>query len=119
MIRCTLPLLLLAACAAPPRGSVALHRTAMDPNHSGRAAAPRMLAAVPPPYPETALRARRQGEVWVEIEVAEDGRVRNARFRKASGFADLDEAALLAARAFRYPPGRAWTDVIRVTFTIE
>lgn len=114
-----IPLLLLAACAAAPRGSVTLHRTVMDPGHTGRVAAPRMLAAVPPPYPETALRDRRQGDALVEIEVAEDGRVRDARFRKATGYADLDEAALLAARSFRYPPGRDWTDVIRFVFRLE
>jgi protein TonB len=51
-----------------------------------------------PPYPPAAIRSGAQGKLALQVLVATDGRVRDARVLETSGFATLDQAALEEAR---------------------
>jgi protein TonB len=57
-----------------------------------------------PAYPRRALRRGWQGTVWLLLEVDADGRPTTVTLDRTSGHADLDEAALAAARAWRLTP---------------
>jgi protein TonB len=63
---------------------------------------PRRLTAVPPVYPELALKARLQGTVIIEATVNERGRVVNATLLQ--GLPMLTEAALEAVKKWTYTP---------------
>lgn len=62
-----------------------------------------------PDYPKRARMRRQQGVVLVLFEVADDGSCSACRISKSSGYRDLDEAALAAAREWRFTggPGKA------------
>jgi protein TonB len=55
-------------------------------------------------YPAAARRAHREGVVIVRAEVLETGNVGGAEVRESSGCADLDEAALKAAKEWTFEP---------------
>jgi periplasmic protein TonB len=63
---------------------------------------PRRLTAVPPVYPELALKARLQGTVIIEATVNERGRVVDATLLQ--GLPMLTEAALEAVKKWTYTP---------------
>lgn len=64
-------------------------------------------AACPAPeYPRRALRRGWEGTVWLLLEVGADGRPTAVTLEQSSGHADLDAAALEAARAWRLLPAR-------------
>jgi protein TonB len=59
-----------------------------------------------PPYPPAAIRSGAQGKLALQVLVATDGRVRDARVLESSGFATLDQAAVEEARRhWRLRPG--------------
>jgi periplasmic protein TonB len=58
----------------------------------------------PPPYPESARRKRQEGVVFLFMEVTSEGRVSSVKIHKSSGYPVLDEAALSAARRYRFKP---------------
>ena len=80
--------------------------------------APVVLERVEPDYPESARRARLQGIVILEATITTSGEVRQVRVLKSVNPL-LDEAALLAVRAWRYRPatlnGRAVSVYLTVT----
>jgi protein TonB len=61
---------------------------------------PRLLSGEQPRYTEQARRARVEGEVIVRIEVAADGRVREAKILR--GLALLDQEVLRKVRGWRF-----------------
>jgi len=107
-------LLLVAACSAPPKGpQVLMTRTLIDVSHCGATYGSRVREGCAPVYPVSLA----QGAVLVEINVGKDGVPVDVKVRKSSGHADLDEAAVTAARTFRYE--RAMQDVIQFHFRNE
>lgn len=72
----------------------------------------------PPAYPSTSYRLGEQGLVVVRVLIGVDGAAQDAKVQASSGYPRLDEAALKAARGWRYVPGRRggvpeamWVDV--------
>jgi protein TonB len=59
-----------------------------------------------PSYPTIARRNGWAGTVILEIEVAADGAATAVHVKRSSGYPVLDEAALAAARAWRFQPAR-------------
>ncbi|MCZ6814647.1 MAG: TonB family protein [Alphaproteobacteria bacterium] len=57
-----------------------------------------------PRYPWISRRRGEQGRVVLEVAVAADGRAKEVRVKRSSGFARLDRAALAAVRAWRFSP---------------
>ena len=85
------------------------------PAPSPQATAPSLLEKLDPIYPEAARQAGIGGVVGLELTVGADGAVGQARVVRPAGFG-LDEAALAAARRFRFRPatqgGRAIASVV-------
>ena len=82
------------------------YRKAEDIISAARAAAPtlRVVSAPSPRYPPEALRAGTSGEVLVEITVAPDGSVTNARVVRATPPRVFDREALNAVRRWKFEP---------------
>ncbi len=53
-------------------------------------------------YPSEARAARHEGKVWVNVEVLENGAVGRVEVRTTSGYAELDQAALTAAKDWKF-----------------
>lgn len=60
----------------------------------------------PPAYPDDALRRRLQGQTMLRIVVASDGIVGRVTVERSSGHPSLDDAAVRAAREWRFSPAR-------------
>ena len=79
-----------------------------------------------PPYPSAAIRFGEEGNLEIEVLVARNGRVADARIARSSGYPRLDQAALEEARrGWRLKPGTVdgepiemWHRV-RVTFRLD
>ena len=59
-----------------------------------------------PPYPALSKRLGEQGKVVVRTLIGTDGRAQEVQLQQSSGFERLDQAALTAARQWRYVPGK-------------
>lgn len=59
-----------------------------------------------PPYPTLSKRMGEQGKVVVRALIGTDGRAQDTQLVHSSGFERLDQAALKAAREWRYVPGK-------------
>jgi TonB family protein len=99
---------LLVACSALGASYVA-----WAGNTPAAEAKPRYLTRVvaadsmpPPKYPAQALANRITGNVMLEITVAPDGSVSDARVVHATPAGVFDEAAIAAARAWKFQPAR-------------
>lgn len=66
---------------------------------------PTVVRVVEPVYPRSARRAGHEGSVTVETAVLPDGRVGAVRVVESSGFEELDESAVTAAKRSRFAPG--------------
>ncbi|WP_255470101.1 TonB family protein [Pseudoxanthomonas sp. z9] len=86
-------------------GSGSISRTNRSVDHSTLA---------PPRYPAS----RHEGTVVMKLVIGTDGRVRQVGLERSSGFDDLDQAAMAAARGWRFEPaieaGRAVVSMVRV-----
>ena len=65
---------------------------------------PKLREYTPPTYPEKFLLSQENAEVVLSLRVDEAGNVRGVTILKSSGQADLDSAALIAAKKWRYHP---------------
>lgn len=65
--------------------------------------APRFKEQVKPAYPASARAAKEAGVVFVKVLIGSDGKAKSFSL-KSSGFRDLDEAVLAAAKASSYAP---------------
>jgi protein TonB len=59
-----------------------------------------------PPYPLLSKRMGEQGRVVVRTLIGTDGHAQDVQLHQSSGFDRLDQAALNAARQWRYVPGK-------------
>lgn len=59
-----------------------------------------------PLYPESAKRNCEQGTVALDLSIGADGRVIDASVATSSGYPSLDDAALRAARGWRFTPAQ-------------
>ena len=59
-----------------------------------------------PPYPALSKRMGEQGKVLVRALIGTDGQAQDVQLAQSSGFERLDQAALKAARQWRYVPGK-------------
>jgi len=81
---------------------------------------PQLIREVKPQYTSDAMRAKIQGTVWVECVVRPDGTVGDAHvIRSLDSTFGLDEAALTAARQWRFRPGTRMGEPVPVLITIE
>jgi len=81
---------------------------------------PQLVREVKPQYTSDAMRAKIQGTVLVECVVRQDGSVGDAHvIRSLDSTFGLDEAALAAARQWRFRPGTRMGEPVPVLVTIE
>ncbi len=90
----------VAALAAAPHAFA--HEEDEKPPAAGLTA-PVLIDREEPVYPEAARQAGIGGVVGLELTIGPDGRVTDAKVLRAAGFG-FDEAALAAARKFRFRP---------------
>lgn len=77
-----------------------------DPLSSGGAAEPPVPTLKPQPnYPSSLLRKNIGGKVIVSVTVDADGSVSSASIKTSSGHQELDDAAIHAARKWKFKPG--------------
>lgn len=64
----------------------------------------KMIAGGPPRYPMESRRKKEQGTVLLRLLIDTDGRVAQVSIAQSSGFDRLDQAALQAAKSWRWQP---------------
>ena len=64
----------------------------------------RMIEGKPPRYPVESRRKHEEGTVLLRLLIGPDGRVAQVSIAQSSGFDRLDQAALQAARGWRWQP---------------
>jgi periplasmic protein TonB len=74
-------------------------------NASFTSAAPDYLHNPTPEYPEEARRDRQQGVVTLLVDVSPEGNVLKVSLQRSSGYRRLDEAALRAAKDWKFKAG--------------
>lgn len=79
---------------------------------------PRPIYQQKPRYPDLARRAGIEGQAVVKALVDIDGSVMDAQILKSSGNQMLDEAALAAARQWRFSPAKQRDKFVRVYVSI-
>ena len=101
---------------SPPAAAVAPKQAKID-------APPKPNKAIKPDYPKGARQRGEQGDVVLEIRVNAAGIVDRVDVVSPSGFSELDEAAVRAARAARFTPaksgGSAVASTARLTLTFK
>lgn len=65
---------------------------------------PKIREYTPPVFPEKILLSGQQEEVMLLLRIDEEGNVQRARIVNSSGESDLDSAALVAAKSWKYYP---------------
>ena len=78
-------------------------------------APPKPKRNIKPDYPKGARQRGEQGDVVLEIRVNAEGTVDGVKVAVSSGFAELDEAAIKAAKAARFSPARSGHDAVAST----
>jgi len=79
---------------------------------------PQPLYSPKPEYPERARVAEMEGQAIVEALVDIDGKVIDVRLVKKSGFTELDQAAMNAARCWTFSPAEQRGKPVRVWVNI-
>lgn len=101
---------------SPPAPAVAPKQAKID-------APPKPHKAIKPDYPKGARQRGEQGDVVLEIRVNAAGIVDRVDVVSPSGFPELDEAAVRAARAARFTPAKSGGSVVastaRLTLTFK
>lgn len=97
--------------------------TASAPSQARVDAPPRPRRTIRPQYPKGARLRGEQGNVGLEILVNAEGTVDEVKVVTSSGFAELDEAAVKAAKAAKFRPaesgGRMVASTARLTLTFR
>ncbi len=78
-------------------------------------APPAPRRAIRPKYPEEARRRREQGDVTVELAVDARGKVTDVKVVASCGFADLERAAVAAARSATFRPAKRGRTAVPAT----
>lgn len=92
---------------------------AVAPRQARIEAPPRAKRNIRPEYPKGARQRGEQGEVVVEIRVNERGGVDDVKVAVTSGFAELDEAAVRAAKAAKFSPARSGREAVASTARLK
>ena len=82
-------------------------------------APPRPKRSIRPNYPKGARQRGEQGDVVLEIRVNAGGAVDDVKVAVSSGFAELDEAAVKAARAAKFTPARSGHEPVASTARLK
>ena len=82
-------------------------------------APPRPRRNIRPEYPKGARQRGEQGDVTLEIRVDAGGEVEEAKVVVSSGFAELDAAAVKAAKAARFTPAKSGRDAVASTARLK
>lgn len=59
----------------------------------------------PPKYPPQAVREHHTGKVILKVLIATDGSPKEVTVEKSSGYRELDQAAIAAAKTWMFNPG--------------
>ena len=89
------------------------------PRHARLDAPPKPKRNIRPDYPKGARQRGEQGDVILEINVNAEGTVDDVKVATSSGFAELDEAAVKAARAAKFSPARSGHDPVASTARLK
>lgn len=82
-------------------------------------APPQPKRNIRPDYPKGARQRGEQGDVVVEIRINAKGTVDDVVVAVSSGFPELDEAAVKAARAAKFSPARSGRDAVASTARLK
>ena len=82
-------------------------------------APPQPKRNIRPDYPKGARQRGEQGDVVVEIRINAKGTVDDVAVAVSSGFPELDEAAVKAARAAKFSPARSGHDAVASTARLK
>ena len=82
-------------------------------------APPKPKRNIRPDYPKGARQRGEQGDVVLEIRVNAEGTVDDVKVATSSGFAELDEAAIRAAKAAKFSPARSGHDPVASTARLK
>ena len=82
-------------------------------------APPRPKRNIRPDYPKGARQRGEQGDVILEIRVTAEGTVDAVKIATSSGFAELDEAAVRAAKAAKFSPARSGREPVASTARLK
>ena len=92
---------------------------AVAPRQARLDAPPRPKRNIRPDYPKGARQRGEQGDVVLEIRVTAEGTVDDVKVATSSGFAELDEAAVKAARSAKFSPARSGHDPVASTARLK
>ena len=92
---------------------------AVAPRQARLDAPPRPKRNIRPDYPKGARQRGEQGDVVLEIRVNAEGTVDDVKVATSSGFAELDEAAIRAAKAAKFSPARSGHDPVASTARLK
>ena len=82
-------------------------------------APPKPKRNIRPDYPKGARQRGEQGDVVLEIRVNAEGTVDDVKVAVSSGFGELDEAAVKAARMAKFSPARSGHDSVASTARLK
>ena len=82
-------------------------------------APPKPKRNIKPDYPKGARQRGEQGDVILEIRVNAEGTVDDVKVATSSGFAELDEAAVKAAKAAKFSPARSGRESVVSTARLK
>lgn len=82
-------------------------------------APPRPKRTIRPDYPKGSRQRGEQGDVVLEIRVSERGVVEAVSVVTSSGFAELDAAAVRAAKAAKFSPARSGRETVASTARLK
>ena len=101
------------------RDEKAASAPAVAPRQARLDAPPKPRRNIKPDYPKGARQRGEQGDVILEIRVNSKGTVDDVKVATSSGFAELDEAAVRAAKAAKFSPARSGRDPVASTARLK
>ena len=104
---------------SPPQFAQPPQLSAPAPRQAKVDAPPRPKRSIKPDYPRGARQRGEQGDVVLEIRVNAQGGVDDVKVAVSSGFAELDEAAVRAAKAARFSPARSGREPVASTARLK
>ena len=107
----------------PPKDNRTIEQSnnspAVAPRQAKLDAPPKPKRNIKPDYPKGARQRGEQGDVVLEIRVNAEGTVDDVKVAASSGFAELDEAAIHAAKAAKFSPARSGHDPVASTARLK
>ena len=107
----------------PPKDNRTIEQSnnspAVAPRQAKLDAPPKPKRNIKPDYPKGARQRGEQGDVVLEIRVNAEGTVDDVKVATSSGFAELDEAAIRAAKAAKFSPARSGHDPVASTARLK